>query len=894
MFDTSSSGSRPLRHDAETFRVAEELIMLSSRAASASSMDRKPNDSPSNISGFFEHTAKTEKRVPKVKAKKGRSQSHHPSIPLVKQAKTNASSSRGAAHKSSDRDGVKQELDPVASAQEIINSRCDLSHSELLKEHRVRFRRVRRRWNIEQRNKKQEYLARFHVQGIPLVQHLEALTHWRALYRAGLRGTTRRGAHHETQRQQAQAKDKTALKIAANEALFGQTGGSADEPWALGLSSTSSTSGGGSGSGGLWGSADATWFGASPAQTVTATENVFTRSGNHNPARSGRSVGNSVRKATGGGDSLPLASADAPSMGNYDRDAHLRMPMAQRITGHPQVSQVAATSTISHHLPHRMKNAPPTNTTGNSNNSSSTVPYFHHFLDRSNNSSSSSSTNSLPFNQTSSFADSVPVSTGKRPRPSSSNSFLTPLGFLSPLFETDHPLPDFSTNWGFNSRNVSRSSSSTSNAPMSTSATMTTTSHSISNVTTTSNLAGIGSGFSSPNGASMFAGVDSFLPDYDSTLYSLWNAPGGGSVMGYETENDAAQGQQQQVQPPLYMTSDDELKMDYPQLPEFNQDLDSYLNDAMDSGASPTTPLGTSNSVMKMDHLVTTDRRTGAGVALSGANLTTLSTREPVLERLLAPAAATATAEFLVKRDRGLIGLDSTSARTTKRLRGAFDDAYAAAPVSSAALAGSTPSSSATSFRSLSKNPTIEPKRAVMPSLGSYHSGQSLLILTPTSTTSATLVVSTAPPPKSVQCRQQKGREAEATPSKRAREYMPATNPLRPESTARTGCIYSRSCKAELAVKEDGTTLSMCEEHKTYQAAKLRERRAKMPSRQFDPLQCQYPGGCKKERLIKLNGDHHWLCENHRERQNASARARYRRSTSKKKAEKQYLMRVTK
>ncbi|KAF1790735.1 hypothetical protein GQ600_13711 [Phytophthora cactorum] len=60
--------------------------------------------------------------------------SHHPSIPLVKQvchsatvvghaewyltcvslvskAKTNASSSRGAAHKSSDRDGVKQELD---------------------------------------------------------------------------------------------------------------------------------------------------------------------------------------------------------------------------------------------------------------------------------------------------------------------------------------------------------------------------------------------------------------------------------------------------------------------------------------------------------------------------------------------------------------------------------------------------------------------------------------------------------------------------------------------------------------------------------------------------------------------------------------------------------------
>jgi hypothetical protein len=55
MLDTSSGGSRHLRHDAETFRVAEELIMLSSRAASASSLDVQPDDSPSNISGFFEH-----------------------------------------------------------------------------------------------------------------------------------------------------------------------------------------------------------------------------------------------------------------------------------------------------------------------------------------------------------------------------------------------------------------------------------------------------------------------------------------------------------------------------------------------------------------------------------------------------------------------------------------------------------------------------------------------------------------------------------------------------------------------------------------------------------------------------------------------------------------------
>ncbi|ETP31847.1 hypothetical protein F442_19326 [Phytophthora nicotianae P10297] len=547
-----------------------------------------------------------------------------------------------------------------------------------------------------------------------------------------LRGSTRRSAH----RQQTQAKDKTALEIAANEALFGHTGGAADEPWALGLSSTSSNSGGGSGSGGPLGSADATWFGTNPAQatTATATENIFTRSGNYNPTRSG----NSVRKTKGGGDLLPLPSADAPSMGNYDRDAQLRMPMPHRITGQPQVPQ--ATATTSHHLPHRMKNVPSSNTSGSSNNSSSTVPYFYHFLDRSN---TNSSTNSLLFNQTSSFTDTGTVSTGKRPRPSTSNSttgsFLTPLGFPSPLFETEHPLPDFSSNWGFSSRNVSKSGTSTANAPISSSATMTTTSHSSSNVTTTSNLSGIGSGFSSPNGTSMFAGVDSFLPEYDTSLYSLWNAPGGGSVMGYETENDAAQGQQQQVQPPLYMTADDELKMDYPQLPEFNQDLDSYLNDAMESGASPTTPLGTStaSNMMKMDHLVTTDRRTGA-------NLTTLSIREPQLERLLAPAAATATAEFLVKRDRGLTGLD-TSARTLKRPRGAYDDAYAAAPVSSGTIAGSTPSSSATSFRSLTKNPTIEPKRAVMPSLGSYHSGQSLAMLTPTSVATTGSQTSTTP-----------------------------------------------------------------------------------------------------------------------------------------------------
>ncbi|KAE9126943.1 hypothetical protein PF007_g5790 [Phytophthora fragariae] len=173
MVDTS----RSLRHDAETFRVAEELIMLSSRATAASPLGES-GDSPSNISGLCEHTTK-KKRAPKAKVKaKSKRSLRIPAGPL---AQTKKRSSREAAHKSSDRDGVKQNPARVAPDQsaDIINSRCDVSHSELLKEHRVRFRRVRRRWNIEQRTKNQEYLARFHVQDIPLVQHLEALTHWR-------------------------------------------------------------------------------------------------------------------------------------------------------------------------------------------------------------------------------------------------------------------------------------------------------------------------------------------------------------------------------------------------------------------------------------------------------------------------------------------------------------------------------------------------------------------------------------------------------------------------------------------------------------------------------------------------------------------------------------------
>ncbi|RLN55310.1 hypothetical protein BBJ29_009099 [Phytophthora kernoviae] len=189
MLDTNSSGLRPLRHDAETFRVAEELIMLSNHAVAAPPtslpLEQKPTlvtDSPSNISGFFEHTP-NENALSKVEVQtRAQQRNRRTSAQILTQSKAKVRPSRGAAHKSSHLDSIKQEYRQVApehSAQDIINSRCDISHSELLKEHRVRFRRVRRRCNLEQRTKNREYLARFHVQGIPLVQHLEALTHWR-------------------------------------------------------------------------------------------------------------------------------------------------------------------------------------------------------------------------------------------------------------------------------------------------------------------------------------------------------------------------------------------------------------------------------------------------------------------------------------------------------------------------------------------------------------------------------------------------------------------------------------------------------------------------------------------------------------------------------------------
>lgn len=54
MVDTSGS-SLHARHDAETFRVAEELMMLS---ACVPTVEKLQTGSPSNIAGFFDHVSR--------------------------------------------------------------------------------------------------------------------------------------------------------------------------------------------------------------------------------------------------------------------------------------------------------------------------------------------------------------------------------------------------------------------------------------------------------------------------------------------------------------------------------------------------------------------------------------------------------------------------------------------------------------------------------------------------------------------------------------------------------------------------------------------------------------------------------------------------------------------
>ncbi|CAI5713585.1 unnamed protein product [Hyaloperonospora brassicae] len=234
--------------------------------------------------------------------------------------------------------------------------------------------------------------------------------------------------------------------------------------------------------------------------------------------------------------------------------------------------------------------------------------------------------------------------------------------------------------------------------------------------------------------ASLFA-CDSFLPDDDATLYSLWSAPGGSdSVLGYETADSVhaahvespqvAQEQDQErgrahgpTAPPeaeqssLYLTSDGELKIDYPHLSALQEDLDSYLSETMAAGGpSPTTPLGThpTHCSRKRDRLGTTNERLG-GV--------------PV------PAA-----EQYVKRERATAGGDSASPRRTLKARGGRrTDAYAALPVEmdsagEVAVRGTTTSV----HRTLPQNAAVELKQRV--TVGSHQGSRSPLVSAPAAT----------------------------------------------------------------------------------------------------------------------------------------------------------------
>ncbi|TDH68488.1 hypothetical protein CCR75_001419 [Bremia lactucae] len=360
-----------------------------------------------------------------------------------------------------------------------------------------------------------------------------------------------------------------------------------------------------------------------------------------------------------------------------------------------------------------MKKGPPS--TSNNKNSSS-ASYFHHVLDRTNN--YSISTNPSLYTQTSNLsADTVPVSTGKRPRPNTSNnisncSFLAPFGFLSPLLETEHPLPELSTNWGYNNRNMSKYPSATTRPG----------NNSSNNTSSLVNTSGIGQEISSSSAVTMFTGVDSFLPEYDPTFNSLWNPTGGNNGMMYAPEDDLVQGDQQQARPPLYMASDEELKMEYPQLSEFTQDFESYLNDTIKANASPSNPLAmsTMKSGMKRDFFMARDSGDLGLGAKTELDIANCGTREVQGQRLLSAMPAVAASNLSLLPEHGMTGQKRTFSRATRRARGADDGAYAIVPICNDESADAT-----SSCRTSSKSPIVDSKQDVMPSLGPKHSGQS-------------------------------------------------------------------------------------------------------------------------------------------------------------------------
>ncbi|GAB9462750.1 hypothetical protein Gpo141_00000234 [Globisporangium polare] len=183
-----------LRHDAETFRVAEELMMLSNCAVTSSvgSADSytqhhagdKLRDEQQYSAGSHEQmqpVKTTSLNIKREQPQKNRKRPQKVALNVTFDAVHQQSTKQTNNNRHEDSEQLTRSAPGTSNphSPDILNSRCDVSHSQLLKEHRSRFRQVRRRLTIEQRSKNRAYLDRFHVQGIPLVQHLESLSHWR-------------------------------------------------------------------------------------------------------------------------------------------------------------------------------------------------------------------------------------------------------------------------------------------------------------------------------------------------------------------------------------------------------------------------------------------------------------------------------------------------------------------------------------------------------------------------------------------------------------------------------------------------------------------------------------------------------------------------------------------
>ena len=88
--------------------------------------------------------------------------------------------------------------------------------------------------------------------------------------------------------------------------------------------------------------------------------------------------------------------------------------------------------------------------------------------------------------------------------------------------------------------------------------------------------------------------MEPMMTEYDSNFYSLWNGTNGNNVMGFESESGERPPPSNMAAvagptTPMYLP-DDEIKMDYAQLAEFNNgDLDYFYN-PMEPGATALPP----------------------------------------------------------------------------------------------------------------------------------------------------------------------------------------------------------------------------------------------------------------------------------------------------------------